>query len=150
MQQPILSLEEKAVVHHFEREHTQDTSGRFVVPLPMKTDVTLLGESRSQAVRRFLNLEKSQRSKQQFEEFAEAIEEYFDSGHAELIAAEELRKPCSKAYYLPMHIVKKEDSTTSKVRVVFDTSAKTTTGASLNDQFVVGPTVHSSLIDVLL
>ena len=53
-------------------------------------------------------------------------------------------------YYMPMHAVHKEFSTTTKLRVVFDASAKTTSGSSLNDQFLVGPTVHSSLIDVLI
>ena len=49
-----------------------------------------------------------------------------------------------------MLMVRKESSTTSKVRVVFDDSAKTGSGASLNNQLLVGPTVDSSLINVLL
>ena len=35
-------------------------------------------------------------------------------------------------------------------RVVFDTSPKTVSGASLNNQFLVGPTLHPPLIDVLM
>ena len=49
-----------------------------------------------------------------------------------------------------MHAVRKESSTTTKLRVVFDGSAKTSTGVSLNDIMLVGQTVHSSLINVLL
>ena len=49
-----------------------------------------------------------------------------------------------------MHIFVKELSITTKIRAVFDASAKSSTGVSLNDQLLVGPTVHSSLIDVLL
>ena len=49
-----------------------------------------------------------------------------------------------------MHAVRKESSSTTKIRAVFDASAKTSTGISLNDTLLVGPTVHSSLIDVLL
>ena len=41
-------------------------------------------------------------------------------------------------------------STTTKVRAVFDASAKSSTGVSLNDTLLVGPTVHPPLIDVLL
>ena len=37
-----------------------------------------------------------------------------------------------------------------RIRAVFDASAKTSTGVSLNDTLLVGPTVHSSLLDVLL
>ena len=52
---------------------------------------------------------------------------------------------------LPSHSrIRKEDSCTRKVRVVFDASAHSTSGVSLNDHFMVRPTVHSSLIDLLL
>ena len=49
-----------------------------------------------------------------------------------------------------MHAVYKDFSSTSKVRVVFDASALSSTGVSLNDNSLVGPTVHSSLVDVLI
>ena len=49
-----------------------------------------------------------------------------------------------------MHAVRKEHSTTTKVRVVFDASAKSSSGVSLIDTLLVGPTVHPPLIDVLL
>lgn len=47
----------------------------------------------------------------------------------------------SKANYIPYHLVVKEDSTTTKVQVVFDAFCKTSSGVSLNDISVVGPTV---------
>ena len=49
-----------------------------------------------------------------------------------------------------MHAVHKKDSTTSKLHVVFDASAKSDTGTSLNDHLLVGLTVHPPLVDVLL
>ena len=52
--------------------------------------------------------------------------------------------------YLPMYVVRKEESTTTKLRVVFNASAKSSTGVSLNDSLLVGPTVHPPLINVLL
>ena len=70
--------------------------------------------------------------------------------HAELVPIADLHKPSKEVFYLPMHAVCKEDSTTTKLRVVFDASAKSNTGVSLNDTLLVGPTVHSPLIDVLL
>lgn len=49
-----------------------------------------------------------------------------------------------------MHAVRKEASTTTKLRVVFDASMKMFSGVSLNDVLMVGPTVHPLLVDVLL
>ena len=48
-----------------------------------------------------------------------------------------------------MHIVQKECSTTVKVCAVFDASAKTSTGVLLNDRLLVGPIMHSTLLDIL-
>ena len=145
-----LSPEERAVVQHFEKNHTRDESGRFVVPLPKNAQSKPLGESRSQAVRRFLSLERSLRSKNQFQDFAAVMEEYFEMDHAELVPVADLQKPPKDVFYLPMHAVRKEHSTTTKIRTVFDASAKSTTGVSLNDTLLVGPTVNPTLIDVLL
>ena len=63
---------------------------------------------------------------------------------------EDLNKPVHDVFYMPMHAVWKEASTTTKLRVVFDASMKTSSGVSLNDILMVGPTVHSLLVDVLL
>ena len=49
-----------------------------------------------------------------------------------------------------MHAVHKKDSTTSKLRIVFDGSASTALSPSLNNHLLVEPSVHTPLIDVLL
>ena len=127
----------------------RDPDGRYVVPLPKKLDAKPLGESRSTAVRRFLSLERSLRAREQFDQFNECIQEYLTMGHAE-VPESALNSSLENTFYLPMHVVHKETSSTTKLRVVFDASAKSDTGVSLNDQLLVGPTVHSSLLDVLL
>lgn len=53
-------------------------------------------------------------------------------------------------YYMPHHSVIKEDSRTTKTRVVFDVSARTTSGLSLNDFQMTGPVVQSELLSILL
>ena len=67
-----------------------------------------------------------------------------------MVPAADLEKPPEKVFYLPMHSVRKESSTTTKVRAAFDGSAKSSTGVSLNDTLMVGSTIHPSLVDVLL
>jgi len=51
---------------------------------------------------------------------------------------------------LPHHAVYKEDSLTTKQRIVFDASAETSNGRSLNDLLFVGPTLQNDLPAVLL
>ena len=78
------------------------------------------------------------------------MQEYFDLRHAEPVPAADLDKSEKEVFYLPMQAVKKLSSATTKIRAVFDASAKSSSGVSLNDLLQVGPTIHSSLIDALL
>jgi hypothetical protein len=50
---------------------------------------------------------------------------------------------------MPHHAVIKEHSISTKTRVVFDASAKTTNGISLNDQLMIGPTLQEDLFSIL-
>lgn len=101
--------------------------------LPKKPHSPTLGESRSHAARRFLSLEHSLRTKGEFKDFDMVIQEYFKLNHAEPVPANDLDKPQHHVFYLPMQAGKKESSTTTKIRAVFDASAKTSTNVSLND-----------------
>ena len=149
LQHPLLSSEEQTVVTHFERNHSKDEAGRFIVPLPIKNDMTLLGEPRSMAVKWFKALECSLRVRSQSKELTDAVQKYFVMEHAELVPVAELSKLCSEVYHFHMHAVHKEMNSTSKVRVVFDASAKTASSTLLNDHLLVGPSVHPTIIDVL-
>ncbi|XP_055589904.1 uncharacterized protein LOC129742084 [Uranotaenia lowii] len=55
-----------------------------------------------------------------------------------------------KRCFLPHHPVVKEASTTTKVRVVFDASCKTSSGVSLNDALYAGPVVQEDLRSIIL
>ena len=146
----IMSVKERLVLRHFECNHRRSKEGKFVVPLPRDPSVGALGESRTQAVKRFMSLERSLNRRGGFEEFNSVMQEYFKLGHAEVVPAADLEKPPPLTFYLPMHAVYKASSSTTKVRAVFDASAKSSTNISLNDTLLVGPTVHPKLIDVLL
>ena len=89
-------------------------------------------------------------AKNQFDQFSKVMKEYFNLGHAELVPAGELNLPTSDVFYLLMHAVHKQSSTTTKVRAVFDASIKSASGVSLNDTLMVGPTVHPQLVDILI
>ena len=85
-----------------------------------------------------------------FDAFAEVMNEYFEQTHTERVPTQDMSKPCHEVYYLPMHAVHKTTSTTMKLRIIFDASAKSSAGVLLNDQLLVGATVHAPLIDMLL
>ena len=53
-------------------------------------------------------------------------------------------------YFLPLHQVFKETSSTTKTRVVFDGGAKSSNGLSLNDILQVSPTVQQDLHSIVL
>lgn len=80
-----LSSEERTVVNHYKQSYVRKPERRFVVPLPKKSEKKILGESRSQAVRRFLTLERSLIKKNRFSEVNDVIQEYFDMRHAEVV-----------------------------------------------------------------
>ena len=143
-------MEECIVVEHIRDNHFRTHSGTFVVSLPKRAGSGALHESRAQAVKRFLSLKHSLTCKGQFGDADKVMREYLELGHAELVPISDVDKHVSKVFYLPMHIVYKSSSTTTKVRAVFDASAKSSTGISLNDTLLVGPTVHSQLLDVLI
>ncbi|XP_036345870.1 uncharacterized protein LOC118755131, partial [Rhagoletis pomonella] len=69
------------------------------------------------------------------------MREYEALGHMERV---EPSYPHSNCYYIPHHAV------TTKFRVVFNASAPTSTGVSLNDIQLVGPALQDSLSSILL
>ena len=99
-----------------------------MVPLPLKPNAGALGESRSAAVRRFLAFEHCINHKGHFSKFSAAIQKYFDMGHAVEVPLSAMDKLPHSVYYLPMHAVRKDSSTVTKLRVVFDASAKLASG----------------------
>jgi hypothetical protein len=72
--------------------------------------------------------------------------EYIVMGHMEL--ANILSR--GPTYYLSYHAVFKAESVTTKLRVMFDGSATTSSGLSLNDILLKGPKAQPDLICILL
>ena len=56
----------------------------------------------------------------------------------------------TNCFYLPHHCVIKDASSTAKRRIVFDASAKSASGASLNDRLMVGATLQKDLFGILI
>ncbi|CAK9814704.1 hypothetical protein ANTQUA_LOCUS8181, partial [Anthophora quadrimaculata] len=143
-----LSPEERACEFHFKTTTTRDpTTGQYITRLPFKTLPPSFGDSYSTARRRFVALErnfiKDPNLRSQYIKF---LSEYRDLGHMT-----KLENPNTQdGYYLPHHAIIKHDSLTTKLRVVFDASAKSSNGVSLNDTLLIGPTIQEELYALLI
>ena len=78
------------------------------------------------------------------------MQEFIDLDHLRLIPEHEIDCLPEDSFYIPHHCVENPDSTTTKLRVVFDGSAKTNSGVSLNDVLMVGPKLQDDLWLILL
>lgn len=139
--------EEQAAESNFISTFARDETGRFVVRLPFSQDPSVLGDSRLMAQKRFFNLERRfAKDKVLAQQYKEFMQEYLAMGHMQAVDV-----TCNfPTYYLPHHAVVKADSITTKVRVVFDGSAPTSSGLSHNDILNRGPKVHPDLIGIVL
>ena len=148
---PAFTPEELRVQEEYNVTHAFiPSSGRYQVTLPRKQNKLKLGDSRAAAHRRYICNERALMKKGHLEAFQKEVQSYFDLNHARPLTSEELHMPSSETFYLPMHGVHKSTSTTTKLRVVFDASCKSSTGVSLNDTLCVGPMLHPSLEQILL
>ena len=136
-----LTSEEKGVTDHYQKYCVYLPTGRFKAA--RRTDAPALGESRRQHA--LQSNERSVLRKGNWAAFQEVVQEYLDLGHAKPVPPTSISSPASSHYYLPIHGVVKNSSTSTKFRVVFDASAKTTSRVSLNDTLLVGPTLFKPI-----
>lgn len=90
---------------------------------------------------------KLERNPELHEQYSSFMKEYEKLGHMEIIDNETTSNP---TYYIPHHPVVRDESITTKLRVVFDGSALTTATTSLNQNLHVGPVIHDDLFAILL
>lgn len=149
---PIFSKEETVCEQHFYKNTRRDTSGKFIVALPFKESTEKLGDSYNIARKRFFNLERKLRSNSKIKQlYTDFIHEYINLGHMKNITDfDPFNASRNNFYFMPHHSVLKETSLTTRLRVVFDCSAATSSGFSLNDLQMAGPTLQDDLLAILL
>ncbi|XP_055309038.1 uncharacterized protein LOC129572946, partial [Sitodiplosis mosellana] len=142
-----LTEEESMCEEHFGATHSRDEDGRFVVKMPFKNGMERpdLGDSRRAALASLFSIERRLQSKPELKiQYSEFMNEYLNMNHMR-----EVNSNDADANYLPHHFVLK-DSTTTKLRVVFNASQKTSNGKSINEQLAIGPTDQNNLLFIIL
>ncbi|XP_041449449.1 uncharacterized protein LOC121404235 [Drosophila obscura] len=128
---------------NFRKTTKRAPDGKYIVTLPFKSPENVdLGHSRCAAQAQFLkNEQRLQRNLPLKEQYDAVIQEYLELGHMTAVTPSH----DSGHYYLPHHAVFKPDSTTTKLRVVFNASSPSSNGKSLNDTLHSGPVLQSDL-----
>lgn len=143
-----MSSDDLQCENHFQNNVSRNNEGRFIVKIPLKYSPSNLGESKSLAIKRLAYLEKRFESNLELKnQYSQFIKEYIDMGHMSL------KQQCSSTqfdYFLPHHGVIKQDSLTTKLRVVFDGTAPSDSGWSLNDLQYTGPVIQNDIFSILL
>ncbi|XP_044014005.1 uncharacterized protein LOC122856397 [Aphidius gifuensis] len=120
----------------------------YIVRNPLKDTISTLGNSYGSAhkclQRTLRRLARDHTYKLLYDQF---MKEYEDLNHMREIPENKLVN--NQHYYLPHHGVIREQSTTTKLRVVFNGSSKTTSGKSINDIMLPGPNLLLNIVDVL-
>ncbi|GBN03968.1 hypothetical protein AVEN_20935-1 [Araneus ventricosus] len=107
---------------------------------------SVLGFSRENAVKRLNGIwNKLNKNNTLATLYKAFLQEYLDLGHMQQIIDEDN----TKSYYIPHQCIYKPQKTTTPLRVVFDASAKTSTGQSLNSILLNGGSIQDDLFSLI-
>ncbi|XP_075150788.1 uncharacterized protein LOC142224895 [Haematobia irritans] len=148
----ICSPADKFCEENYKNTTYRDSDRRYVVTLPIKPELkeqVLRGHSRTSCLKQFVRGEASLLRKPETKLMYDGvIKEYLDLQHMRPVSS---TSPSDQTVcYLPHHPVINPEKLTSKLRVVFNASHKTSNGKSLNDILYVGPTLQLELVYLIL
>ena len=122
--------------------------GRYEVSLPWQESHEPLPDNIALSRRRLHGLlQRLKREPDILHEYNTIISEQLEKGIVEVV--EDTVDASEKIHYLPHHAVVRRDKATTKVRVVYDASAKST-GPSLNECLHAGPKFNQKILEILL
>lgn len=125
--------------------------GRYEAGLPWKPLNRQLESNETVARQRLLKLTRRlSNDTDRLAQYDKTIREYIDNGYAERVPESEIEVSLRPVYYMPHRAVYRPDSSTTKIRIVFDASAKAQGSLSLNDALSTGPNLNPDLLQLIL
>ena len=141
-------LETEDMVQSQFEDHVSFSNGRYTVSLPWKDSCLSLPTNYSLSLRRLNSLFKRLKETQELlQKYDDIIQEQLAMGIVTVVPANE--DNCNRIHYLPHHAVIRKDKSTTKLRIVYDASAKMD-GPSLNECLYAGPSLHQRILDILV
>ena len=122
-------------------------SKMWTTSLLFKDNPPKLGSNRAKALGILKKVENSTIQKGVQEEVNKAFNEFVEKGFAEEVIEDQ--EP-DAVHYLPGHAVFREESVTTKTRIVFNASATSDTGKSLNQCLFQGQCLLPDLVKVII
>ncbi|XP_073811802.1 uncharacterized protein [Musca autumnalis] len=148
---PVISVDDRRCEEIFLSTTVRGPDGRYIVDLPFRSDLPFSISSKSSryvALSQFLRNEMAlARCPERKQNYDEVIMEYLTLGHMEQVKGLVDYEDC---FYLPHHGVFKPESSTTKLRVVFNASCPSVDGKSLNDALYVGPSLQKDIVSLVL
>ena len=137
------------IVEDFERDITfNESSGRYVVKFAMKENHEILGDNFTVSKLRLKNLlSKFKQDRELLASYDKIIRDQLLAGVLEHAPSHSI---VGNTCYLPHKAVVKPDRETTKVRIVYDASAKAVGNISLNECLEPGPSLTTKLFQNLL
>ena len=130
-------------------DHVKFQNGKYVVSLPWKDPCLTLPDNYNLSLHRLTGLFKRLKSSPDLlKGYDDIIKEQLAMGI--IVPVDDTAESSSaRIHYLPHHAVLRHDKSTTKLRIVYDASAKTN-GPSLNNCLHVGPSLHQKIFNILL
>ena len=122
---------------------------RYEVQLPWKSSHPLLPDNFELSKKRLQNLlTRLRRKSNLLVEYDAIISSQLERGIIQPVPSADVGV-IGHVHYLPHHAVIKQEKTTTKIRIVYDASAKGK-GPSLNDCLLAGPSFNQRIFDILV
>ena len=147
----MLTQDERDAVDQFEKS-IKFKDDRYSVKLPFRKDAPKLESNFDSAKRQMLSTERRLKENGKLKQnYEKAMQDYEQLGFARKASGEEIAE-FSKGpeYFIPHHAVIREESVSTKTRVVFNASSPDKNGNSLNDCLLPGPALQPDLNQILL
>ncbi|XP_063831773.1 uncharacterized protein LOC135080978 [Ostrinia nubilalis] len=143
-----LSTEDQKCIQYYNQSTIRREDGRYEVRLPLKQNFEdNLGNSKNKAIACFRSLErKFCKNENMQKDYVSFMDEYQSLGHMTPATTNNTTSDC----FLTHHGVEREESTSTKFRVVFNASSKTSSGNSLNDLMASGPNLQQDLQSLII